>query len=209
MLDGIVSVVAPELPNGAPVLDAGCGTGNLAVRLAQKGWEVTAIDGAEGMLDRARGKRSPVRFSQADLNAPLAYADGSFAAVTCSNVLYSLQNREVFLAEAARVLRPGGRLVLTNPRSTFSMKSILVQHWQSSDWKDRIVFLLGLPRLATLIGFNMLLLKPEQRARLFFPSAEELGDLMQRSGWQQVRVRGCYAGQGWQVEAVRPQPTSG
>ena len=69
--------------NGEHVLDAGCGTGDFTVRLAQAGFQVTGIDYAAGMLVRARSKlalapEGAVSLRMASLDRPLPFRDGRF-----------------------------------------------------------------------------------------------------------------------------------
>jgi SAM-dependent methyltransferase len=102
--------VLAGLPPGR-VLDAPCGEGLLAEALAGLGHAVWACD-----LDPAAlVKRNGVRFEQVDLNRPLPYPDGFFDAVTSLEGIEHLVSPAVCLTEFARVLRPGGRLVLTTP----------------------------------------------------------------------------------------------
>ena len=90
------------------VLDAGCGRGELAERLAHTGIDVVALDQSERMVEltRARGVDALV----ADVQA-LPFADGEFDVVVANFMLYHVPDVHRALAELARVLRPGGRLV--------------------------------------------------------------------------------------------------
>jgi ubiquinone/menaquinone biosynthesis C-methylase UbiE len=101
------------------VLDVGCGTGTLSVALAAAGTRVVGVDGDEDVLARARAKAAAAgvdvewRTGLADaLPAPAASAD----AVVCSLLLHHLEPRvkAAALAEARRVLRPGGRLYVAD-----------------------------------------------------------------------------------------------
>lgn len=102
-------------PVGLRVLDLGTGTGRHALWLAGRGAEVTALDFSEGMLRQARARPNAerVRFLQHDLHAPLPFADGSFDCVVSGLVLEHLATLDLFFAEAHRVLRPGGRAVVS------------------------------------------------------------------------------------------------
>jgi demethylmenaquinone methyltransferase / 2-methoxy-6-polyprenyl-1,4-benzoquinol methylase len=94
---------------GDNVLDACCGTGDLALAAERAGGTVTGVDFSERMLVRARAKSSTVDWVLADVTA-LAFADGSFDAVTVGFGIRNVPDLEAGLAELARILRPGGRL---------------------------------------------------------------------------------------------------
>jgi len=99
------------------VLDAGTGTGRYALRLAQAGHRVVATDVSEGMLTQARGEARrqgvAVDFRQEDV-ARLSATDASFDLVVCSLVLEHVQDLGPPCGEFARVLRPGGHLVISS-----------------------------------------------------------------------------------------------
>lgn len=97
------------------VLDLGCGTGRHAVWLAEQGADVTAVDFSAGMLEAARRKpgASAVRFVEHDLHEPLPIADAAFDLVVSGLVLEHLGDLAGFFNEARRMLRPGGRAVIS------------------------------------------------------------------------------------------------
>jgi len=109
------AVVSP----GDRVLDACCGTGDLALAdLHAGGARVTGLDFSERMLERARGKSSEVEWVQGDALA-LPFADGSFDGATVGFGVRNLDDLEAGLRELRRVLRQGGRLgilEITRPR---------------------------------------------------------------------------------------------
>jgi demethylmenaquinone methyltransferase / 2-methoxy-6-polyprenyl-1,4-benzoquinol methylase len=94
---------------GSRVLDACCGTGDLALAAEQAGGKVTGADFSERMLERARKKSKSVDWVLADVTA-LPFADGSFDAVTVGFGIRNVPDLEAGLAELARVLVPGGRI---------------------------------------------------------------------------------------------------
>jgi 2-polyprenyl-6-hydroxyphenyl methylase/3-demethylubiquinone-9 3-methyltransferase len=90
-------------------LDIGCGAGWLANALSEKGHEVTGIDLSEKSLEIAR-KTDPteqVTYLQAHAYS-LPFSSGSFDAVSALDLLEHVEEPELVIAEAARVLRPGG-----------------------------------------------------------------------------------------------------
>jgi malonyl-CoA O-methyltransferase len=111
---------------GLRVLDLGCGTGRHALWLAGQGAAVTGVDFSEGMLEEARGKpgADSVRFLSHDLHQPLPFEDGTFDRVVSGLVLEHLKELEAFFAEARRVLRPGGRAVLSAMHPAMFLKGV-------------------------------------------------------------------------------------
>ncbi|MBV1849985.1 class I SAM-dependent methyltransferase [Catellatospora tritici] len=100
--------------HGRRVLDAGCGSGPLLEALRARGAVVTGFDSSPVMVDLARkrlGEDADLRV--ADLSLPLPFADGAFDDVVVSLVLHYLQDWTAPLAELRRVLKPGGRLLLS------------------------------------------------------------------------------------------------
>lgn len=100
---------------GLAVLDLGCGTGRHALWLAAAGATVTAVDFSEGMLVEARRKKGAdaVQWRVHDLDAPLPFPAEAFDRVVSGLVLEHLRDPGGFFAEAHRVLRAGGRAVVS------------------------------------------------------------------------------------------------
>jgi malonyl-CoA O-methyltransferase len=102
-------------PCGLRALDLGCGTGRHALWLATNGATVTAVDFSAGMLDEARRKpgADSIHFVQHDLHAPLPFANGEFDLVVSGLVLEHLRELDGFFSETRRVLKSGGRAVVS------------------------------------------------------------------------------------------------
>jgi len=99
---------------GLRVLDAGCGSGAHAAALLARGAIVTGIDKSSGMLALARERLgSAATLFEADLAAPLRFADGAFDRVLAALVLHYIEDWSVPLREFRRVLAPGGKLVIS------------------------------------------------------------------------------------------------
>jgi SAM-dependent methyltransferase len=97
------------------VVDVGCGPGNSATYTRDAVPSVVAVDAARAMLHRARRRDRRLALVHADA-ARLPFRERSVDAVTFHSVLYLLPDRAAVLREAVRVLRPGGRVVLLEPR---------------------------------------------------------------------------------------------
>jgi demethylmenaquinone methyltransferase/2-methoxy-6-polyprenyl-1,4-benzoquinol methylase len=173
-----------ELAPGDSALDVCCGTGDLALELAPRvapGGSVVGCDFSEPMLDLARDKAAErdvegVRFEWADA-MQMPYDGERFDAVTVGFGVRNLADLDRGLRELARVLKPGGRLVILEitqptrpPLSTFY-----------GLWFDRIVPLLG--RFAA---------DPEAYSYLpqsvrSFPPPLGLAEKMDRAGFERIR----------------------
>jgi SAM-dependent methyltransferase len=100
--------------SGSRVLDAGCGSGPLTAALRDAGADVTGLDVSAAMVDLARERLGEdADLHVADLGAPLPFADDEFDHVIASLVLHYLEDWSGPLAELHRVLKPGGRLLLS------------------------------------------------------------------------------------------------
>ncbi len=106
-------VLAPPRGRTRPrALDAGCGTGFQAAVLADLGYEVHGVDLSSKLLAVARDRVGEARIAVGDVER-LPYADAAFDVVTCCGSTLSFVDAPArALAELARVLRPGGRLLL-------------------------------------------------------------------------------------------------
>ncbi len=168
-----------EIGPGSRVLDVATGTGDLAIELQRRvgsAGSTVGCDFSEAMLDLARGKAGAVTFEWGDAMS-LAYPDDHFDAATVGFGARNFDDLDRGLAEMARVVRPGGRVVVleittptTEPLSTFF-----------KFWFDRLV-----PALGRVAGdseaYGYL---PSSVKR--FPAAPELAARMHAVGLLDVR----------------------
>jgi demethylmenaquinone methyltransferase / 2-methoxy-6-polyprenyl-1,4-benzoquinol methylase len=162
---------------GDHVLDACCGTGDLAVAARARGADVVGLDFSEAMLERARSKSHEIEWVCGDVLA-LPFDDASFDAVTVGFGVRNVEDLDAGLRELRRVLRPGGHigiLEITRPRGALAPFYRL--------WFDRVVPAIG----RAVPGGAAYTYLPASVRR--FPGPEELAALLEAAGFAAVRFR--------------------
>jgi demethylmenaquinone methyltransferase / 2-methoxy-6-polyprenyl-1,4-benzoquinol methylase len=162
---------------GDRVLDACCGTGDLAIAARNAGGDVTGLDFSEPMLERARLKSAEIEWVEGDALA-LPFPDSSFDAVTVGFGVRNLESVERGLAELRRVLRPEGRLAvleITRPRGLLALFYRL--------WFDGLIPLAG----RILPGGSAYSYLPASVRR--FPEPKDLAGLLDEAGFAEIRWR--------------------
>jgi demethylmenaquinone methyltransferase / 2-methoxy-6-polyprenyl-1,4-benzoquinol methylase len=167
------SVVRP----GDRVLDAACGTGDLALAALESGGRVTGLDFSERMLERARRKSDAIEWVRGDVLA-LPFGDAAFDSATIGFGVRNVADLDSGLRELARVVRPGGRLAvleITRP------KGLLRPFFRV--WFDLLVPLIG-RAVPGGLAFSYL---PASVRR--FPGPDDLADALRRAGFAEVSYR--------------------
>jgi demethylmenaquinone methyltransferase / 2-methoxy-6-polyprenyl-1,4-benzoquinol methylase len=162
---------------GDRVLDACCGTGDLAVAAARAGGRVTGLDFSEPMLERARRKAPELEWVRGDLLA-LPFDDATFDAATVGFGVRNVEDLERAVRELRRVLRPGGRvgvLEITRPQGPLALFYRV--------WFDGVVPLIG----KLLPGGSAYTYLPASVRR--FPGPDELAAVMGDAGFADVGFR--------------------
>jgi demethylmenaquinone methyltransferase/2-methoxy-6-polyprenyl-1,4-benzoquinol methylase len=172
--EAVNAVVRP----GDRVLDACCGTGDLAVAALNAGaGEVVGLDFSPRMLERARAKQQSVTWIEGDVLA-LPFADADFDAATVGFGVRNVADLPGALAELRRVLRPQGRvgiLEITTPTGVMAPFYRL--------WFDRVVPLIG----KVLKGGTAYTYLPASVRR--FPPPAELAALLEQASFADVSYR--------------------
>jgi demethylmenaquinone methyltransferase/2-methoxy-6-polyprenyl-1,4-benzoquinol methylase len=178
-----------ELPAGAEVLDACCGTGDQALALTRRGYRVTAADFCLPMLSRARDKyarrpgETPAGLAGDALRLP--FADRRFDGVTVAFGLRNVADLEAGLAELARVVRPGGAAAILEfalPRSA-SVRCAYLFYFRHL-----------LPRLGALLSDHDSAYSYLPASVMEFPQRDGFADLMRAAGFAEAGWRDLAGG---------------
>lgn len=204
MLDEVVASLA--LTPGMRVLDAGCGTGAFAERLATlcPDIEYVGVDLSSAMLARARARRAwppSFTFVETTIEKALAADTAGFDRVASVNVIWTLPDARGTVTKMAAGLRPGGRMVHTTPGFRVRAHAIVWRHLRAQKGWALGRALLGLPVLLFAGLLNLVLVAqsalsaraPQARRRW---EKDGLVAMMRDAGTQPLDVRPCYAGQG-------------
>jgi demethylmenaquinone methyltransferase/2-methoxy-6-polyprenyl-1,4-benzoquinol methylase len=179
---------------GMRVLDLAAGTGTSSVAIERAGADVVAADFSLGMLRVGREREPLLPFVAGD-GLALPFADGSFDAVTISFGLRNLHDWRAGLREMARVVRPGGGLVVcefSHP-SWGPMRTVYTEY-----------LMRALPAVARAVSSNpdaYVYLAESIRA---WPAQRELAVAIAECGWEQAQWRDLTAGIVALHRAVRP-----
>ena len=156
---------------GQQLLEIGCGGGLMAEEYARRGASVTAVDRSAASIavaaQHARSSGLKIAYTPS-VGERLPFSDGSFDAVLSADTLEHVDDVNLVVSEAARVLRPGGRFVYDTVNRTWKSRLLLV-------WLPQNVFHIAPPDTHDYARF----IKPE-----------ELRSIMARHGLQHCETRG-------------------
>ncbi|MEM7029386.1 MAG: class I SAM-dependent methyltransferase [Chloroflexota bacterium] len=126
-------------PNNTAILDAGCGTGRIAIELARRGYQVVGVDLDEVMLHQARSKAPQLAWHLDDLHT-ITLTQQFEAIVMAGNVMIYLtpNTEEAVVANMTRHLKPGGLLISAFELNAPSWSSLTLNHYEQMADSNRL-----------------------------------------------------------------------
>lgn len=192
LLSPFIAPGTPEyLPDGK-MLDVGCGNGRYLSTMRTLGWKVQGVELSENGVRVCRMTNLPVHHG--DL-ASAGFPDDSFDLVTVRHVIEHIPEPDSFMAELARILKPGGRLVIETPNSEALGRKWLGVNWYANDIPRHLILFSpkNLALLASRYGLRQAELILETTPKIFLNSLDYLienrGNPSKRVGWKRFLSR--------------------
>jgi len=182
-----------EIKPGEKILEAGCGTGNLALKIKERGAKVVGLDNCQEALDIYRKKDPTAELVLADLAKKLPFPDNYFDKIASNNTLYAVprEKRDQLMKESLRILKPGGKIVLANMREGWKPTNVYIDHIKK-DIKIfglLVVFLKVIKNIIPTIKmfyYNNKALKADKVGTFSFFKFDEQGSLLIKNGFKNV-----------------------
>lgn len=194
------------------ILDAGTGTGNVAVILLAQGARVIGIDFCEQALERCREKDARGDFRFGDITQPLDFESNHFDKVSCCNVFQFLNSHDhrTALSELFRVLKPEGLFAITVFGAGFSSAEVyretLRAKRKESSLADTVLFGIRYSfSTLRILYYVWRIKKREASGDYYFFDSEELRKLLEDTGFEVLNLQRVFASQCITAVAAKPR----
>ncbi len=202
LLKNIVERV--EVENGELILDAGAGTGNLVAMLEKRGAKVFALDFSKEALDVCERKNPSAKIILADLTRRLPFKDNYFDKIVSNNALYNIPraDRLAVAKELRRILKPGGKIVLSNIHEGFKPVRIytesIFKNAKKEGWLNTLkLFSAMLIPTLKIFYYNFFIQKEYKFSEKNLFKSDEQEKLLKEAGFSDIsETESVYAGQG-------------
>jgi len=175
------------------ILDAGSGTGILAIEIKKREGRVIGIDSSQVAIKIHKEKDKSAEIIFSDLTEPLPFENNYFDKVVCMLTLHSIKNnqRQLVVNEFLRVLKPGGKVVLANPCLSFSPSRIFFDHFKKDIKKSGFlkVFLDSIVKIGyttKMFYYNIMIERENKKGEYKMLEIDEQRILLEKAGFMNV-----------------------
>ena len=202
-----------EIQSEECILEAGSGTGNLVLEIEKYGAIVVGFDFSKIGLRVHKEKKPDACVVLGDLVYPLPFRDCAFDKIVSSNTLYliSPEKRVNVMQEFFRILKPGGKIVITNLRKGFKPRSIYFNHIQKGmrqmgiPWAAIEILSLIVPTIKMLY-YNYFIQKEARKDSFRFFNPDEQEKLFKESGFTDIsKTKSVFSSGGILTSALKPE----
>ena len=176
------------------VLDAGCGTGNYSIALANNDYDVIGIDSSISMLKRAEKKRQSInaqniQFQRLNITEKLPYPDNHFDCVISIHCLYTIKETKSVLSEYFRVLNPIGIFILSENQRPISIIHCLKDAKRKYGLGNAVSVFYNL----FLLGIIILIIGERQVTGFYhYWNESELREILSEIGFDIISIKETY-----------------
>jgi len=130
-----------DIKEGEKILEAGCGTGNLALKIKERRADVEGLDNCKAALEIYKKKDHDAELVLADLTKKLPFLNNYFDKIACNNVLYAIpkDKQPSLISEFYRILKPGGKIVISNPKKGWKLYKIYIAGIRENFHREGVV----------------------------------------------------------------------
>ena len=175
---------------GEKILEAGCGTGNLALKIKEKEANVVGLDNCKEALDIYRQKDPTAELVLASLEEKLPFPDNFFDKITSNNTIYAIPKEKQLLTlkELYRILKPNGEIVISNPKKGWKPGKIytkgIIENFKQEGILTTLLKIIKLiiPTLK-IFYYNY---KIKKEVQYYFCDIEEQKLLLENAGFKKI-----------------------
>lgn len=187
-----------EIQRGEKILEAGCGTCNLVLKIKERGAKVIGLDNVKMALSICKQKDPTIETVFADLREQLPFEDSYFDKVACNNTLYAIPREKQLgaLKEFYRVLKTGGKLVLSNPKRGWKPLKIYITGLKDNLNEEGIIatfckIIKMVVPTVKIFYYNLLI---QKEGNYHFLDPKEQKELLEKAGFSKVSETVFYYG---------------
>lgn len=195
----LATMLAPLHKSGAPayvpqgkLLDVGCGNGRYLYTMRMLGWDVQGVELSEDGVRACRASQLPVHHG--DLQSA-SFPDAGFDVITVRHVIEHIREPHALMTELARILKPGGRLIIETPNSEALGRALMGANWFHNDVPRHLILYSpdNLAKLAALHGLDALEIRLETTPKSILNSIDyalhNTGKPSSRIRWRRMLSR--------------------